>query len=339
MMKRFIKQFIGFQLFLAVPITLLLILYVYFDPFKVIYSYSDYSFPYVISNRDYISTEVFMKNISKYKYDSFIFGSSRTLAYRPSEWSKYLDEKAKPFMFDASGESIYGIYTKLKYLDLADVKINNALIIIDNDCSFSQSENHKGHLFIKHPITSKESNLDFHIQFIKAYFSPNFILKYYSYLILKEYKPFMVGIIENRKIAFDTITNEIHIIDQETEISQKPTEYYLKRINIFYERKGEQIDSMQRINSKQLIMLNEIKRILQKNNTNYKVVISPLYNQTKFSNPDMSILKNIFDKNLFDFSGKNKYTNSKTNYYETSHYRPVVGDSILNIIYNKYALR
>jgi hypothetical protein len=96
---------------------------------------------------------------------------------------------------------------------------------------------------------------------------------------------------------------------------------------------GEKTDSIQRINKKQIFMLKEVKHILEKNNTNYKVVLSPLYEQIKFNNSDLLLLENEFGNNLYDFSGKNSFTDVKTNYYETSHFRPNVGDSILKIIY------
>jgi len=332
-MKQFLKALSRFALPGILIITAVFASYFYFDPFKVIRSYNDYSYTSIITNRDYISTTMFVKNNKKYGYNSFVFGSSRALAFTPNSWLRYLSADDKPFMFDASGESIYGIDTKLKYLNSVHATIKNVLIVLCKDVSFRNSKNHEGHLFIKHPLTSGESELNFHAEFLKAYLNPKFLFNFYSYQILGEYKPFMADYIENRKLVMDTITNEVTIIDQEAEISQDPDAYYLKRKELFYERKGEQTDSVQRINHSQLIMLEEIKGILEENKTNYRVVISPLYDQVKFSPDDMRILKNVFGVHLFDFSGKNKFTDSITNYFETSHYRPAVGDSILKIIY------
>ena len=236
-------------------------------------------------------------------------------------------------MFDASMESIYGIYTKIKFLDSLNVPMKNVLIIICRDETFNHSENHEGHLYIKHPSVSGESAMTFQSQFFKAYLSPKFLFNFYYYVFSGKYESFMSGYIEHRKMAYDTITNQLRIIDQETEITENPAKYYRKRSQLFYTRKAEQVDSVQRINSKQLFMLQEIKRILEKHLTNYKIVISPLYEQVKFSGPDQNILNTIFRKNLYDFSGKNQFTELITNYYETSHYRPNVGDSIFEIIY------
>jgi hypothetical protein len=135
------------------------------------------------------------------------------------------------------------------------------------------------------------------------------------------------------QISCDTINNELKLVTYENEVTQYPAQYYIKHRNTFYTRSGERVDSIQRINNKQAFMLQEIIKIFRKNNTKYKVVISPLYDQVKFSQKDMIILKKIFRDKLYDFSGENSFTENKMNYYETSHYRPVVGDSILNIIY------
>ncbi|MFM7053473.1 MAG: histidine kinase, partial [Bacteroidota bacterium] len=102
---------------ILVLLAIFLILYAYNDPFKVLRPYADYSYSSVFTNRDFVSTSMFIKQFPKNKYNSFIFGSSRTMAYRPEVWDRYLDNDSRVFVFDAAGESVYGIYHKLKYLD------------------------------------------------------------------------------------------------------------------------------------------------------------------------------------------------------------------------------
>jgi hypothetical protein len=331
-MRQFIVRVIHFSLIGIIPLTGLLVSYIYFDPFKVLKQYDDYS-SVVIPNRDYVSTVMFIKNNRKNRYNSFIFGSSRTLAFRPHSWLEYLSDDDKPFMFDASAESIYGIYKKLKYLDSTNVPIKNALIIICRDVTFKNDKNQKGHLYIKHPATSGENSLTFQLEFFKAFLNPKFFLNYYSYRILGNYKPFMSGYIENKKITYDTLTNEPILLDQENEIIQNSAQYYERKKGVFYERVVEKIDPIQRITNKHLFMLKEVKRILIKNNTNYKIVLSPLYEQTKFNHSDLLTLQDEFGDRLYDFSGTNAFTENKVNYYETSHFRPSVGDSIIKFIY------
>lgn len=332
-MKTFLVKFLIFSFIGILPLLLLTIGYFYNDPFKVLKEYKDYSNLWVIPNRDFISTRMFIKNYKKYQYDSFIFGSSRTIAFQPQTWKNYISADAKPFMFDASSESIYGVWSKIKFIDSLHSKIKNAVIIICRDVSFANSSNHKGHLFIKDPLVSGESNFAFHFDFFKAYFDPVFLFNFYDYKFSNTYKPFMKGYIEDRKISIDTITNSIKIINREAEIISRPAEYFAKRKDIFFNRGIELIDTVARIKNVHLNMLKEIKRIFEKNKTDYRIILSPLYEQTKFNPVDKKILTDLFGNKLFDFSGKNHFTDPITNYYETSHFRPIVGDSIFSIIY------
>lgn len=65
-------------------------------------------------------------------------------------------------------------------------------------------------------------------------------------------------------------------------------------------------------------------------------IINPLYSQEKFNPKDMEMIQNVFGRdNVYDFSGRNQFTTSKYNYYEESHFRPLVGDSIMSIVYRK----
>lgn len=336
-MNIFIKRIVAFFSIGVIGLMLLLVSYFFTDPFKAIHHYEDYSNSYVIMSRELVTTEGFLKNNPSKHYNSFIFGSSRTLGFNPYSWEKYLPPTSHVYMFDASAETIYGIYKKLKFLDSLNITIHNALVIICRDVTFKKTDNYAGHLFIKHPAVSKESPLTFQLAFFKAYLDPLFLYNYYKYRLVKKISPSMEEYIEKRKIVYDSVNNQLRIIDQERDIQQDPAGYYEKYKNLFYTRTGETVDTAEQIAAPQLFMLQEIKRILEKNNTNYVVVISPLYEQMKFSPHDKSILETYFGDRLYDFSGKNSLTDQQTNYYETSHFRPLVGDSILQKIYSNTA--
>jgi hypothetical protein len=274
-----------------------------------------------------------MKNKNKYQYNSFIFGSSRTIAFRINSWKKYLKPTDNPFKFDASGDSIYGIWKKIVFLNKNKTKIDNALIVIDKGITFVYSEDQPGHLFIKHPLISGNSWYNFHRTFFTAYIKPGFLFSFFKFKLTNKYDESMEDYIEKKEVKMDPITNEMIAEDQENEIINFPTEYYEKRKDIFYPRKGETISPIDSINVRQIEMMREIVDILKAQNSNYKVIISPLYDQVKFSPNDQRILNEIFVGHIYDFSGENEFTSSITNYYETSHYRPHVGDSILSTIY------
>ena len=82
-------------------------------------------------------------------------------------------------------------------------------------------------------------------------------------------------------------------------------------------------------------MLNDIAKILMKHHTNYRIILGPNYDQIKLNQEDLAFLQKIFSvKFVCDFSGINKYTNDKNNYYEASHYLIETGRNILNEIYS-----
>ena len=308
--------------------------YFYSDPFKVLYHYSDYSYSKVIPNRDYISTQTYINNQNKYNYNSFIFGSSRTLGFKVNSWKKQLDSTANPFVFDASSETLHGIYQKIKFLDDRNSNIDNAIILLCRDCSFLKNIDETRHLIVKHPATSHADRFSFHLSFLKAYFDNKFLIRFLVYQITNNYKPWMHPYIEYRNIKYDQVTNQLSILDQESEISKNQIKYYIQRQVLFYKRKKERVDSVQIINQNDINELFEIKNILAKRRTKYKIILSPLYEQIKINPKDLSILNKIFDGNVLDFTGKNNLTDTCLNYYETSHFRPFIGDSILARIYH-----
>jgi hypothetical protein len=332
-MRKFIQRVFHFFLVAGIAMSLLLISYVCFDPFVVLKKMHYHSIPIGNPNRDYLSTELFLKNYKTYHYNSFIFGSSRTLAYRIDSWEKYLPKEAKPFKFDAYGETIYGIYTKMKFLDKLEVKMDNALLIFCRNITFQRPHNSDNHLTIKHPATSGESEWMFHWVFFKAYLNPNYFFEYLWHKMTGKQKVIDAEMLHLNKMTFDSIRNEMDLKAKENSINLGMNVYYMEKKNLFYKRKGELLDPKSKIKKTQLFMLKEIKRLLEKHNTNYKIVISPLYEQMKFSVEDRRILKQLFGDHIYDFSGKNYFTDDVTHYYEASHYRPMVGDSILSIIY------
>ena len=331
-MRKFIKRLL---LFAAIPLITLILGYVVFDPFKVLYKCDDYSDTFVILNRDYVSCEHYINKKNKYHYNSFIFGSSRTIAFRASSWKKYLNADASILTFDAAAENIYGIHNKLKYLDKTNAKIDNVILILCRDWGFEQGESLNGHIFMKHPSFSENTRINFQFKFFKSYMNTKFLLAYYNFKCTNNYKPWMKFIISNEKATLDSITNEMRIPNIDKTIDADRKKYIVEKGKLFYDRKGETADSINRIKKHQIFVLKDIKRLLEKHKTNYKIISGPLYDQITFSKNDKKILNAIFGNKFYDFTGKNKFTENKENYYESSHFRAHVGNEILETIYKE----
>jgi hypothetical protein len=104
----------------------------------------------------------------------------------------------------------------------------------------------------------------------------------------------------------------------------------------FYERDGKMRFAAPVISQKHKAVLEAIAKHFSVKQTDYFIVVSPLYNQIKMSAEDVAILKQIFgERRVYDFSGVNRFTADYTHYYERSHYRPFVAAMVLDSIYGR----
>lgn len=327
------KKFI-FKLFIiAFPFALILSFYLIIDPYKVLYHYDKYFISNKIQridlNKDFISTQNFINKYDTYKYDSYIFGSSRSMHYHINDWKKHING-ASFYHFNANYETLYGLEKKFEFLDKRSVKIKNALIIIDEELLASIDNKEKELISLKHPALSGQSMIGFELIYFKAFVSKEFLFPYLNLIINNKMSDiFMSGIGE-----YNDTTNEVKWSLTENSILRNPDSFYNAKKNVFFERNLIQKYDTARLDSSRIVMLINIKNILLKNNANYKIVISPLYDQIKMNQADLEILKRIFgSKNVFDFSGINEITSDMRNYYEESHYRPHIATKIMNSIY------
>ena len=336
-MKKFVKQLFYFS---TIGILYAIIVFIIHctDPYKIYNSHNNfYDNAIVDLNREHVCLELFKNNNKKQKYNSFIFGSSRSLAYIVPEWKKHLNNKVVGFHFDATGEGIYGIYNKLLFLQSKKSAIKNVLIVLDYN-TLTTIKNRKGHLSISPPELSRESLFLYYKEYIFATANFNFISEYikHKYLNLSIKKP--QYIVQKTKFSneYDDITGDVYF-GTEKKIKQNELKYYskLQREGAFYTRLvSSNAIKEEPISDEENKLLFLIHRILVQEKTNYRIVISPLYNQKKLSSERVQLLIAIFGKsNVHNFSGKNELTESIHNFYETSHYRPHVANKIMDSIY------
>ena len=327
-------------LIFLIPFGGIVLAYIVLDPFMVIRKYDTFydtkAKGWVGLNVDYVSTSNFDWNYQKAQYNSFIFGNSRSIFYQISDWKKYVDTENVCYHFDASGESLYALDKKLEYISNKNLKIKNALLILDYEI-LSKDKPRTGHLFVISPQLEKNKNFfSFQFEFFKSFLSPDFLAAYIDFIISGKVKPYMKTnfLIDDRPKVYDRTTNEIRFETFETLIGEG--KYYTEeRKRVFYQRDTVQKYSPAAIGENQKLLLKDISTILSRNKTNYRIIISPLYNQIKLNNQDLNYLNQLFGKdNVFDFSGINRFTKDYTNYYESSHYRPHIAREIMKLIYH-----
>ena len=340
-MQSTVKSFFIKLLIISIPFLLLFTFYLVTDPYRVLYHYENYYTPresqYVTLNRDLISTEMLLRNYPVYHYDSYIFGNSRSYFYSVKEWGRIINSN-RCFHFNSNAESLYGFVQKLKFLDERHYNFKNALFVIDIPMLQKVTPD-KGPIFLKHPIFTGQSQLDFQLEFIKAFFDPRFLFAFIDLKITGKWKSYMKIVLSDRLFNYEIKTNELAMNAEERKIKSDSTAYYerkTKKKNIFFKRSETEVVSPVVIKEPQLKLLSEASSILKKHRVNFRFIISPIYDQVKMNPADLAQLDSLFGaQNVFDFSGRNEFTDPVGNYYENSHYRPEVALRLLEIAYSK----
>lgn len=333
-MKKFIHKIIIFSL----PFWCLLLLYFMLDPFKVLYQYESYFDDRVngtvFLNTDYVATTNFDDKYNRYHYTSFIFGNSRAWFYRIADWQEYIGNEPA-YHFDAAGETLYAMHKKIMYLDDKGVNIKNALLVLDPGI-ISETKPKTGHLGTISPqLVDYDNWMDFHVASFSGFLNIQFLFAYLDFIISQKVKPYMVRnhLIENRPFSYNPVYNELSFYYYDAMIQYK--RYYTEElIKNFYRRSPVEDYAEPCIKSAQEKLFREIAYVFKKHRTRVKIIISPLYDQIHLSEEDLNQLVSIFGRScVYDFSGKNSITEDYTNYYETSHYRPVVAERLLSRVY------
>ena len=330
-MKRFLKCI---ALFLGVPLLVLLGLYLWTDPFKCIHRFDVNDVDN--TNREYLSTELFLRNEKNQQYNSFIFSSSRGCGMNAYRWKTYLSPNARPFVFQAWSETLTGIEMKMNYLYEHHVKMDNVLIMFDIPGSFKKKQLSNEAMTLKHFLFTGKSKASYNAV---QYF--NFIQK--PSLWLSSFKKKVKGV--KTACHSDTITNDWNK-DNKYFLAGIPEQDSLKDCSeitrkTFFSKiaheKNDEIEISEPLVSKSFeSQLCRIKSILDRNKTDYYVILTPAYCYTNPAvNPvDLEKMKAIFGANrVYDFTGKNEMNDDFNNFADPNHFGQRVGWMILDNVY------
>jgi len=282
-------------------------------------------------NRSYVSTEMFLKNNRNEDFDSFIFGSSRSIAFTCEEWEKYLTPDCSLFSFGAWNESFEGIYRKIQFIDSMGNRIKNVVIVVDADMTFKREYNKVN----DHYLIAGLNFYEFHvIHFFEFLRRPWLVLACVDYKLFNERRSYMKDFVGMRIDDIDPINND-WFINSEDLILKDSLTYYSASLDKFYERSKTEIESEIQISTNDSLMLQKINSIFRKHKTEIKIIIGPLYDQIKFNNKDLKYLQIIFgEESIFDFSGINSMTENKFNFKnDVNHYRQRTAYQILKSVY------
>lgn len=325
-MKSLLKKVIQFLLPLIIVITIIW----FSDPYKLLYKYDDYTTKNFTLNRHYVTTQYFLDNYEIEKYNAFIFGNSRTLAFKTTDWLNFISD-ISPYHFDATGESINGIKNKIILVDNSSSDLSHAIVLLDR-MIFLEPENYDNHLFRQHYQATNESKLILYAYVLKSFLNYRFIIYYTDYLTSG-----LISKLSNaipKYFVYEKVTNDIIMAEWEKQIIENEDEFFEKYDDYFLPRSENEVHLPAVINGSHIEDLKIIKGIFDKHKTDFKIIVGPDYRLIKFDSVDLKILKEIFGtERVYDFSGKNRYSINKRNFYDGSHYRPFIGRMIFDEVY------
>jgi hypothetical protein len=332
--KAGVIRFLSRALVMSTPMLGLLASYVALDPFRVLHHRTNCYDPptAVVLDRDWASTEAFVGGLSRERYDTIVFGNSRTVAYRAEDLESVLGRDIRPFHFDAADESLYGVHAKARFIHERGVPLRHALIVLDAGL-LSRTTNDHDLLRAKHPLLSGESWVSFQLVFLRGYFSDSFAPVYLHYRLIGHTLPYMGGKLDLRGVEVSMPANEMRLTTLDDEIARDGAHAYATRhAAVFPPRSPRTREPV--VDETADRMLRETADWLHASGARVEVVVSPLYDQVRLADADRGALEAAFGAHdVHDFSGVNELTSDVSNYYESSHYRPPIGAEILRRIY------
>lgn len=331
-MKRFLQRLLLF----AAPWTMVVLAYLVLDPFRVLRYHEDMSRDCVVDlNKDHAGVRTYLRHWRDRGYDSFLFGSSRTLAFRLNDWRTHLPAGSEPYAFDAHKESLYGMVRKLELIDSLGAPLRNALIVVDPLNTFAPYRNSEGSLFVKDPVLTGESTWSFQKTFLEAWFADLFFVKYLDHRITGARRPYMRdALMFNGDNRYDPITME-RLMPMEDSIAANPDRYYRMHAGFFPPRDTtRQRHHPAMMGPEHRAGAERMAKIFRDRGTRFEVIIAPLYDQMAIAPEDLAHLEQTFGReHVHDLSGINAITRDVRNYIESSHFRPHVGRRIMDQVY------
>lgn len=318
---------------IGIPVIIILGVFLYTDPFRTLHTFNISDID--ATNREYLSTELFKRNVNKYNYNSFVFSSSRGCGVNTYTWKMYLSEEAQPYLFQAWSETITGVQLKMEFLQNNNIQIDNALILIDIPSFFANNQLPYDALSMKHYIFTQTPKYIYN-----AILFCNFLQK--PSLWIKSLKKTINNL--QTYYSADTITNDWQIensinysiippLDSLKNCSEMTRNTFLNKIRHI----NEKPQSRPVISEKYQKQLKQIKSILDNNNTNYQIIVTPGYYYTSIpiDSLDLSILQDIFGKKyVHDFSGENEITTNYNYFSDPGHFGLRAGFVMLQEIYD-----
>ena len=334
-MKRFVLR----SLVALLPVLLLVALYVLKDPFHVLRPHDGSAAVTdtveLTVNTCYQSTEVFKYYYPQMQYDSFIFGSSLSGYYRVEDWLKHLPAGASAMHFNASRETLQGILNKLNFLASRDVKVANALIVMEDEM-LQRKPLDSDVLYVQHPqTTSKVSWWEFHQMFFNAFRHPELV----AFTLWPSQTTARLAL--ERGYATTDIPDRIEPINEsyygwaDSLISVDADAFYTPAHLAKYSHPMRKQPCADKVTPAVEDLLRQIAQALKDMGTDYQIIIPPHYATEAISSADLFAVESIFgNERVHDYSHDPVMGGDLHYYYDDGH---LISSACVHLMDSAYA--
>lgn len=334
-----ITRFILRCLLAALPLVALVAFYLIADPFRVV-RYHDPACNIgspIPSNKGYISTVAYLNGREKYRYNAFIFGSSRSQYFPVKEWTRHLGKDASPFHFDASSESLTGIAQKMRFIEQHGDTIRYALIEIA-PWGFKPGDNRGFSFRTPWQLEGIGKLPQWEYDYLRDFMQRHRLVALMRYYITGEaINPSTekrVFFTPNRSI--DPITNEVINDSIERLIALSPHTFYRDRAELSRLLRVSRFHyETTRIRPREIRALAEIADIMRRHHTDYRIIIGPDADRNMLMPSTRAVLDSLFaPSRVHDMTLFLPAVTDTTAYYDHTHFRPHIATMMLDEVYN-----
>lgn len=271
-------------------------------------------------NERYVKLEYIKKHHNE--FNGYMFGSSRIGVVKPEVIEKYIPN-SHFYNFTLSSANLHDYMMHLKFFLKEHYVIKTLYLQIDLDDMYCYGQDSTDYLSKLHPDVTDESLFLYKIKYLLGFFPLNLRTK--IELNLKGYSP----------KSYDLKTGIWQLKENEKAL-QKDAVAYVKNEKSFHIKNRPIIHFSKQKES--MDALKTIVKLCKEHHIKLYIFTTP-HNHNKvdifFTNDYKKYLRNISEiTSFYDFSGYNSVTNNDKNYYEMSHYRPLVGALVAGRIFN-----
>ncbi|MES2389201.1 MAG: hypothetical protein V4543_14460 [Bacteroidota bacterium] len=324
---------VSFTAVMVIPAALVLF-YIVSDPFMIIRRYDNYYENYFGStNRDMAGSRTLIRQTEKgVHYESFILGSSLTQCILVPEWERVSGVK-NAYHWDAHHEGIFGVWSKVKWLDSTNHPFKNVLLELD-DILLSITANGGGFMYFKEPAIAGNSEAERQYEAIKSYFSNPFFLAHIHWYFSGKFLPYMEKYTLNPNSYYsNTKTNDLSYIQQMHLVKTDSAAFY-KRLHGMSNLEPAFMPGNCVLNNESRQMLKDIKAVFDRKHVNYKVLLFPRVKRPVFCEKDIRFIQSVFGTEKVYYEPKTAYKITELNdFFDVHHAKPYFGTRLLEKMY------